>query len=97
MEGQKAKTELASINRELKLHLKAGGSSPRRLSQVRGELNAAGFLVMCNDAPKGKSVLRSFADGPSRYEYRRKFTDSAPAWERFSSTWEAFATFSLEK
>lgn len=75
------------------LQLKSGGSSPRTVSQIRGELNAAGFLVMCCDAPKGKSVLHSFADRPSQYEYRRKFTDSATAWKRFSSTWEAFATF----
>ena len=73
--------------------LRAGGSSARALSQVRGELNAAGLLVMSSDAPKGQSVLRSFAAGPDQYEYRRKFTDSAPAWHRFSSTWRAFATF----
>jgi hypothetical protein len=78
------------------LHLKAGGSSPRALAQVRRELNAAGFLVMCCDAPQGRSVLRSIAAGPNQYEYRRKFTDSPAAWERFSSTWAAFAAFLRE-
>jgi len=75
------------------MHLKARGTSPRSMSGVRSELNAAGCLVMCYDAPKGESVLRSFHGGPSQYEYRRKFTDSPRAWERFRSTWEAFSTF----
>ena len=75
------------------MHLKARGTSPRSMSGVRSELNAAGCLVMCYDAPKGESVLRAIDGGPSQYEYRRKFSDSPRAWVRFRSTWEAFSTF----
>ncbi len=42
------------------LHLKEGGASPRKISQVCGELNAAGCLVMSSDAP-GRA---SFACSP---------------------------------
>ena len=75
------------------MHLKARGTSPRTLSRVRGDLNAAGFIVMCCDAPKGKAVLDSFDGGPSEYEFRRKISASQPALARFRSTWKAFAAF----
>jgi hypothetical protein len=78
------------------MHLKARGTSPRSMSAIREELNAAGFLVMCCDAPKGKSVLRAIDYGPSHCEYRRKFSDSPRAWVRFHSTWKAFSTFLRE-
>lgn len=75
------------------MHLKAGGASPRRSSVVRTDLNAAGLLVMCCDAPKGKAVLDCFAGGPPEYEFRRKISDSSKALERFRSTWNGFASF----
>jgi len=75
------------------LHLKARGTSPRTMSGVYGDLNAAGSLVMCYDAPKGKAVLDSFGTGPSSYEFRKRISDSPRALARFRSTWEAFATF----
>jgi len=74
-------------------HLKARGASPRTMSGVYGDLNAAGSLVMCYDAPKGKDVLNSFGSGPSEYEFRRRISDSPRALARFRSTWEAFGTF----
>jgi len=74
-------------------HVKARGTSPRTMSGVYGDLNAAGFLVMGCDAPKGKDVLDSFGSGPSEYEFRRKISDSPRALARFRSTWEAFGTF----
>ena len=63
------------------------------MSGVRGDLNAAGFLVMCCDAPKGKAVLDSFDSGPAEYEFRRKISDSPHALARFRSTWLNFGKF----
>ncbi len=75
------------------MHLKARGASPRTMSGVHGDLNAAGYLVMCYDAPKGKDVLDSFGTGASEYEFRMKISDSPRAWARFESTWKAFGTY----
>lgn len=75
------------------MHLKARGASPRTMSGVYGDLNAAGFLVMCYDAPKGKDVLDSFGCGPCEHEFRRKISDSPRALARFRSTWKAFGTY----
>ena len=75
------------------MHLKARGASPRSISGVRLELNAAGCLIMRCDAPNGEDVLRAIRGGPSEYEYRRKFSDSPGAWVRFHSTWQSFSTF----
>jgi len=78
------------------LHLRAQGTSPRAMSAVFNDLNAAGFLVMCRDAPKGKAVLRSFDSEPSEYEYGRWISESPRTMARFRSTWEAFRAFLLE-
>ena len=75
------------------MHLRARGSSPRTMSGVYGDLKAAGSLVMCSDAPKGKGVLGSFGSGPSEYAFRRKISDSPHALSRFRSTWDAFGRF----
>jgi hypothetical protein len=75
------------------MHLKAQGTSPRTMSGVYGDLNAAGSLVMCCDAPKGKDVLNSFGSGPPECEFRRKISDSPRALARFRSTWDAFGRF----
>ena len=75
------------------MHLKARGASPRTMSGVYGDLNAAGFLVMCCDAPKENGVLDSLGSGPSEYDFRRKISDSPSALARFRSTWDAFCRF----
>jgi len=75
------------------MHLKARGTSPRTMSGMYGDLNAAGFLVMCCHAPKGKDVLDSFGSGPSEHEFRRKISDSPRALTRFRSTCDAFGRF----
>jgi hypothetical protein len=75
------------------MHLKERGTSPPSMSGVYGDLSAAGSLVMCCDAPKGKAVLDSFGSGPSEYEFRRKISDSPRALARFRSTWDAFGRF----
>lgn len=75
------------------VHLKARGTSPRTMSGVYRDLNAAGCLVMCYEAPKGKNVLDSFGSGPSEYDFRRKISDSPRALARFRFTWGAFGRF----
>jgi hypothetical protein len=75
------------------MYRKARGTSPRTMSGIYRDLNAAGFLVMCCDAPKGKDVLDSFGSGPSKYEFRRKISDSPHALARFRSTCDAFGRF----
>ncbi len=74
-------------------HLKARGTSPRTMSGVYGDLNAAGFLVLGCDDPKGKDVLESLGGEPPEYDFRRKFSDSPRALARFRSTWEDFGRF----
>jgi hypothetical protein len=75
------------------MHLRARGSSPRTMSGVYGDLNAAGFLVMGSDAPKGKGVLNSFGSKASECAFRGKISDSPHALARFRSTWDAFGRF----
>ncbi len=84
---------LADAMARFTTHLKARGGSLRTMSGVYGDLNAAGFLVMRNNAPKGKEVLDLLGRGPSEYEFQRKISDSPRARARFRSTWEAFGTF----
>lgn len=74
-------------------HLKARGTSPRTMAGVYGDLDSAGFVVMCYDAPKGKEVLDLFGCEPSEYEFQRQISDSPRALARFRSAWEAFDTF----
>ncbi len=73
--------------------LKARGASPRTMSGVYGDLNAAGFLMMRNSAPKGKEVLDLFGSGPSEYEFERMISDSPHVVARFRSTCRAFGAF----
>jgi hypothetical protein len=63
------------------------------MSAVYQDLNAAGFLVMCYDAPKVNDVLNSFRSGSFNYEFKRQFSDSPRALARYSSTWKAFDDF----
>ena len=59
------------------LHLKSQGASPRKLSEVYDDLNAAGMLVVMYDAPKGKNAERILSrfDGPP---WVREFEGKAP-------------------
>lgn len=75
------------------MHLKAKGASPRSISGLRDDLNAAGLLVMYCDAPKGNEVLGCFGSEPSEYEFQRKISDSPRALARFRSTCDAFGRF----
>ncbi len=78
------------------LQLKAQGASPRKLSGVYDDLNAAGMLVMMYDAPKGKNaerILSHFDTPPWRFEFARKFSDSANAIARYERNLNGFARF----
>jgi hypothetical protein len=78
------------------LHLKSQGVSPRKLSGVYDDLNAAGMLVMMYDAPKGKNaerILSHFDAPPWSFEFKRKFSDSSRAIARYQRNLEGFARF----
>ena len=66
------------------LQLKAQGASPRTLSGVYDDLNAAGMLVMMYDAPKGKNSERilSHFDTPPWPLGRWIMSRSSSPWPR---------------
>jgi hypothetical protein len=74
-------------------HLRAGGASPRKLSDVRSDLDAAGRLVLMYDAPRGKKVLESFRDPPREYEFECRFTDRPASVARYRRHLAGFAEF----
>lgn len=75
------------------LHLKESGASPRKMSAVYSDLNAAAMLVMMYEAPVGKKVLRHFSSAPLTYEFGRKFSDTPRAMTRYATTLDGFASF----
>jgi len=78
-------------------HLRAQGSSPRTLSGIRSDLNAAGHLVLIYDDPKGNRILTNFDGPPWEFEFKRKFTDSTALVERYRRSLEGFAHFLRER
>lgn len=74
-------------------HLRTQGSSPRCLSSVCADLNAAGHLVLMYDAPKGNRILEHFDEPPWEFEFRRKFTDTPTLVARYRRNLEGFAHF----
>ncbi|MDJ0764252.1 MAG: hypothetical protein QNJ97_14815 [Myxococcota bacterium] len=74
-------------------HLRAKGKSPRTLSGICSDLNAAGHLVLMYDAPKGKRILEHFGSPPWELEFRRKFTDRPNLVTRYCRSLEGFARF----
>ncbi len=77
-------------------HLRAQGTSPRKLSGIRSDLDAAGHLVLMYDAPKGKKVLVHFDPPPWEFEFKRKFTDSPTLVSRYRRNLEGFARYLKE-
>lgn len=77
-------------------YLRARGTSPRIMSGVYSDLNAAGHLVLMYDAPKGKRILEHFAWPPWEREFKRKFSDSPALVERYRRNLEGFASFLRE-
>ena len=78
-------------------HLRSTGGSPRTLSGIRSDLNAAGHLVLMYDAPKGARVLECFDGPPWTFEFKRKFTDSPALVARYRRSLEGFARFLRER
>jgi hypothetical protein len=81
------------------LHLKSQGVSPRRLSEVYADLNAAGILVMKYDAPEGRNaerILSRFDGPPWLREYARQFSDSPCAIARYERNLVGFGQFLQE-
>jgi hypothetical protein len=74
-------------------HLRASGSSPRTLSGIRSDLNAAGHLVLMYDAPKGNRILEHFDGPPRTFEFERKFTDRPALVARYRRSLDGFARF----
>jgi hypothetical protein len=75
------------------IHLRTRGVSPRTLSSVCSDLNAAGSLVLMYDAPKGKRVVEHFAQPPWEFEFTRKFSDRPNLVARYRRSLEGFARF----
>jgi hypothetical protein len=77
-------------------HLRTSGTSPRSISGIRMDLNAAGHLELMYDAPRGKRILEHFAWPPWELEYRHKFNDAPNLVARYRRSLEGFARFLKE-
>ncbi len=77
-------------------HLRAAGRSPRALSAVRSDLNAAGHLVLMYDAPTVNRVLCHFDEPPWVFEFKRKFSESPTLVSRYRESLQGFAQFLRE-
>lgn len=75
------------------LHLRAQGKSPRTLSGVYSDLDAAGMLVFMYEAPNARKVLDCFCYPPFTYEYERKFNDSPRLTARYRRNLNDFARY----
>ena len=78
------------------LYLRSEGKSPRTLSGVYSDLQAAGMLVIAYDYPTGKKaaeVLNLFSYPPWTIEFKRKFSDSSNAIARYERNLKGFASF----
>ncbi len=91
-----AKVIVDAMSRYL-AHLRASGSSPRTLSGIRSDLNAAGHLVLMYDAPKGNRILEHFDGPPWTVEFERKFTDGPALVARYRRSLDGFARFLREQ
>ncbi len=78
------------------LYLRSEGKSPRTLSGVYSDLQAAGMLVISYDYPMGGTeaeILDLFSIPPWTYEFKRKFSDSPNGIARYERHLEGFARF----
>jgi DNA polymerase III delta prime subunit len=78
------------------LYLQSEGKSPRILSGVYSDLQAAGMLVMSYDYPQegtASEILDLFSFPPWTIEFKRKFSDSSNAIARYERNLEGFANF----
>lgn len=75
------------------LHLRHKGTAPRALNKIYPDLQAAGMLVFCYDAPRGQDVLDHFWSPPRESKFQWKFTDSPRLVARYRRNLEGFARF----
>ncbi len=78
------------------LYLQSEGKSPRTLSGIYSDLQAAGMLVMSYDYPEkgtASEILDLFSFPPWTIEFKRKFSDSPNAIARYERNLEGFANF----
>ena len=78
------------------LYLRSVGKSPRTLSGVYSDMQAAGMLVMSYDDPEegtASEILDLFSFPPWTIEFKRKFSDSPNAMARYERNLEGFASF----
>jgi hypothetical protein len=74
-------------------HLRATGTSPRTLTGVCSDLNAAGHLVLMYGTRKTNRIMEQFAEPPYCYELERKFTDRPALVARYQRNLDGFARF----
>lgn len=82
------------------LYLRSEGKSPRTLSGIYSDLEAAGMLVLSYDYPtrkKAAEVLALFSDPPWTIEFKKKFSDSPNAVARYERNLKGFARFLKKK
>lgn len=91
--NKKAARLLADAMGEFVAHLRRDGASPRALSSLMSDLDAAGLLVFMYDAPSGSRVLRCFSCAPWTYEFSRKFSDSPNLVARYERNLGRFARY----
>ena len=78
------------------IYLRSEGKSPRVLSDIYSDLEAAGMLVLSYDYPtrkKADEVIDLFSYPPWTIEFKRKFSDSPNAIARYERNLNGFARF----
>jgi hypothetical protein len=78
-------------------HLRATGTSPRTLTGVCADLNAAGQLVVMYGMLEANRIMEQFAAPPHRFEFERKVTDRPALAARYCRNLDSFARFLRER
>ena len=95
---RKSAERLANVMASYLQHLEQHGTSPRKMSGICSDLQAASMLVFRYERPNTTRVLLSFQYGaPHEIEFRRKFTDSSNQVRRYTRNLEAFEQFLLDQ
>lgn len=72
-------------------HLRATGTSPRTLTGVCADLNAAGQLVVMYGMLEANRIMEQFAAPPYPFEFERKVTDRPALVARYGRNLDGFA------
>jgi hypothetical protein len=78
-------------------HLRATGTSPRTLTGVCADLNAAGQLVVMYGMLEANRLMEQFAAPPYPFEFERKVTDHPALVARYCRNLDGFARFLRER